>query len=157
MKSAFLITVFLALFWSLLALGVLLPLFGIAWVIATLTDLSLAQACLVTFGHSFILVYLFQSYLPIDSLLAWILTVWFACLTLAVVMLGAHIVHRFLDLSLFQAAIAVSGSQMVVAYLFAHSVTGDIPAPFRRWLLEEWYEYDEPSPPPRKSRRKRKK
>ncbi len=157
MRSLLATLLFISLLWSLFALVVLLPLLGIAWAIAALTDLSLAQACLVTFSQSFILIYLSYSYISNNAPVAWIVTLWFTCITLPVAILEAHLIHRFLDLSLFYATLAASGSQLVVAYLFVHETMSDIPEPFRGILFEEWYEDDEiPSPPP-KSRRRRKK
>jgi hypothetical protein len=93
---------FLAVVWAVASLGVLLPLLGIAWVAARLTDLTM-----------------------------------------------------------FQAVLFVTGANLLVAYVFTHSLTGSIPPFLRGTVIEDLMEEELEEevnlrPPPRRPHRRRK-
>lgn len=152
---------FLAVVWAVASLGVLLPLLGIAWVAARLTDLTLAQAGLVTFGHTIALVYLLQTYLARRGFGLWFFTLWISILSLTIITLEGLLLHSLTDLTMFQAVIFVTGANLLVAYVFTHSLTGSIPPFLRGTVIEDLMEEELEEevnlrPPPRRPHRRRK-
>lgn len=140
--------------WAVASLAVLLPVLGLAWVATHLTDLTLAEAALLAFLHSATLVYLLQTYFAVSGPSLWFITLLFCVISLAIAMLEGLLVQKLTDLTFFQATLIASGASQSIAYMLAHSATGDIPSFLRGTILQDMMDDEEvdyiDQPPPRK-------
>jgi len=161
----FFISLLLIATWVVAALGVLLPLLGIAWITERLTDLTLAQACLLVFGYGVALVYLLQTYSGNDGLFGWLLALCGTILLLATAVLEGLLLQKLMNLTLFQAVLTASSAQILLAYISANSFLNPASAFFddadiddmTDVEIESWLDgEDDFTPPPPRKRRRRK-
>jgi hypothetical protein len=165
MISSFILMPLIAVFWIAGSLAVLFPVFGMAWIVAHLTDLTLAEACFIAFFQFAILVYLLQTYFARRGLGNWYSALIISATSLTITTLEGLLLRNLTDLTLFQAVLIASGAGMLVAYMVSHSMMGSVPTFLRDIFFQDMMddalgdiELDMPPspPPPRPRRRKRK-
>jgi hypothetical protein len=128
----------LTLLWTVLGIGILAPILGCTWIIQRLTVLTFPEAGLITFIYVFVLTHLVQTYLK-GSKGGWKLGIsLFSVAGLTVLMLESYLLHRWVDLTVFQAALLAGGANLLTVYVFAHSLTGSIPSFLRDTIVDNW-------------------
>jgi hypothetical protein len=168
MISTSLLALMMGAIWTIGSLAVLLPVLGMAWVVARLTDLALAETCLITFLHSTVLVYLLQTYFARSGFSLWFSMLPVSAVSLVVATLEGLLLHNLTDLTLFQAILVTSGASLLIAYMLGHSITGSIPSFLRETIVQDiidgsmsdddmsdYIDQEVPTPTPRKKPRKR--
>lgn len=159
--------------WAVGSLAILLPVLGMTWVVARLTDLRLAEACLIAFLHTSAVIYLLQTYLASKGFGLWVSMLWISAVSLTITTTESLLLHNLSDLTVFQAILTASGSNLLVAYIVSHSMTGSIPSFLRQTVVQDMmdnirdddmndddmvdYIEQEPPPPTRRKRSRRRK
>ena len=140
MLSILFATLILTIAWTVAGMRTLAPVLGFAWVIQRLTSLTFPEAGLIAFAYVSTLTYLIHTYLR-GNRVGWQLGVFvFSMLGLAILMVESALLHRWLDWTMFHTALLVGGANLLTAYLFAYSTTGNIPAFLRDIILDSWIE-----------------
>lgn len=125
-RSRLVVSLILLVFWKAVALLILLPPLGIAWGVSCLTDLTFAEACLVTLGYGLVLVYIFRVHMECRGINLWLLALWSLLLSLSATILEGILLRNLVDLTTFQAILVVGSVNLLFAYTFTHSMIGYI-------------------------------
>lgn len=141
------------------------PAIGIAWVLAALTDLTLGQASLLTFGYYGLVTWIFNNLYVVPSVSRWLLTYGLTVIGGAVAVLLGLLLRQLLELTLLQGVILTGGAQLLLLYTFLNDLDDQASAhigrrsiPFPLWEspdFEDFYDEDEEEevlapPPPHK-------
>lgn len=140
MLSILIALLILTIAWTVIGIGILAPVLGFAWIIQRLTSLTFPEAGLIAFTYVFVLTYLIRTYFS-GSKEGWQIGVFlFSMSGLTVLMLESALLHRWIDWSMFHTTLLIGGANLLTAYLFAYSTTGDIPAFLRDIVVDGWIE-----------------
>ncbi len=153
----FLVTLLMLGLWLGSSVVMIAPAIGIAWVLAALTDLTLDQASLLTFGYYGLVTWIFNSLYIVPSVSRWLLTYGLTVIGGAVAVLLGLLLRQLLELTLLQGVIVIGGAQLLLLYTFLNQLDDEVSAhighrsiPFPLWEapdFEDSEEKDIPAPP----------